>query len=95
MHMPYSSTPDLPGPSTVCSRSSCDDPAVVVLARSDTPAEVLTARLCATHARDAVDELLRRIAFAQAAPALAIAPIDRIPAATAPHNGSHATADAR
>ena len=72
-------------PSSVCALAVCDDPAVVVLARADDLVEapegflpsVLTSRLCATHARDAVDDLLRRACLGQDAPSLAITALDR------------------
>lgn len=89
--MPYSLAPGLdaptsaapaPVPSSVCTLTTCDDPAVVVLARADdlddlgdTLPQVLTARLCATHARDAVDDLLRRACLGLDAPSLALTPI--------------------
>jgi hypothetical protein len=36
---------------------------------------VLTSRLCCTHARDAVDDLLRHAALGRPTPSLALAPI--------------------
>jgi hypothetical protein len=65
---------------TVCTRSTCDDPASVVLAVVDDvldqeAPEVLTSRLCCTHARDAVDDLLRRAALGLDAPSLALSVI--------------------
>jgi len=76
------SAPAVPVPSSVCALAACDDPASVVLATADDLVDlgddlpvVLTARLCCTHARDAVDDLLRHAALGRPTPSLALSAI--------------------
>lgn len=77
--MPYSDAASSEAsPSSVCARSSCDDPAVVAVAHVELIlGGVLTSRLCASCARLAVDDLLRRAVLRQATPSLALSPIDQ------------------
>jgi len=74
----------VPSSSSVCTRRDCDDPASVVLAVADDLVDlgddlpvVLTSRLCCTHARDAVDDLLRHAALGRPTPSLALSAIDQ------------------